>query len=145
MTPSMAWRFDGRLMVIVHTTNNPSNLEWQRMLHAEQERGRSELNRTLVVSYGGGPDSEQRKLLSQQMAKKPVPICVMTANGIVKAIASALLFFNRQMKVVGMDERSAAFDFLALSASERDAADRLRIELERELGIDRSARIHPSR
>ena len=131
----MAWRFEGRLTVVVHGQKNPSNLEWQSMLRDETARGRSENGRTLIVSYGGGPDGRQRELLTQQMTTRPAPTCIMTSSPLVRAITSALLFFNRGMKVVGLEERNRAYDFLSLSAPERDAADRLRRELETEIGI----------
>ncbi len=39
MQRTMAWRFEGRLTVVVHGALNPSNLEWQRMLTDETARG----------------------------------------------------------------------------------------------------------
>lgn len=131
----MAWRFEGRLTVVVHGHNNPSNLEWQSMLRDETARGRSENGRTLIVSHGGGPDGRQRELLTQQMTTRPAPTCIMTASPLVRAITAALLFFNRGMKVVALDERERAYDFLGLSGTERTTADRLRRELEAEIGI----------
>jgi hypothetical protein len=53
--------------------------------------------------------------------------------------SSALLFFNRQMKVVSLDDRSAACDFLGLTAAERTTADRVRSELEAEIGLSMRA------
>ncbi|HTQ04403.1 MAG TPA: hypothetical protein VMI54_11120 [Polyangiaceae bacterium] len=131
----MAWRFEGRLTVVVHGPKNPSNLEWQSMLRDETQRGRQERGVTLVVSHGGGPDGRQRELLGQQIAGKPAPTCIMTASVLVRAITAALLFFNRTMKVVGLDETQRAYDFLDLSRDERTAADRVRAELEAELGL----------
>lgn len=59
----------------------------------------------------------------------------MTKSVLVRAISSALPFFNRDMKVVGLGERDLAYEFLALTAQERDVAERLRKELELELGL----------
>ncbi len=133
----MAWRFEGRLTVVVHGARNPSNLEWQSMLRDETQRGARERGVTLVVSYGGGPDGHQRDLLGKQIGNKPAPTCIMTGSALVRAITAALLFFNRTMKVVALDETARAYDFLQLSREERDAANRLRAELENELGIAR--------
>jgi hypothetical protein len=135
MQRSMSWRFEGRLTVVVHGAENPSNLEWQRMLTDETSRGPTENGRTLIVSYGGGPDGRQRELLGRQIIRRPAPTCIMTKSALVRAITSALLFFNRNMKVVGLEEREAAYEFLSLSAQEREAADRVRKELEAELGL----------
>jgi hypothetical protein len=76
----------------------------------------------------------QRELLTQQMTTRPAPTCIMTASPLVRAI-TALLFFNRGMKVVALDERERAYDFLGLSGTERTTADRLRRELEAEIGV----------
>ena len=131
----MAWRFEGRLAVVVHGPRNPTNLEWQSMLRDESAAGEIEGRRTLVVSHGGGPDGHQRELLGRQIARKPNPTCIMTTSALVRAIATALLFFNRTMKVVGLDERERAYDFLSLSPAEREAADRVRRELEAEIDL----------
>ncbi|HET9931274.1 MAG TPA: hypothetical protein VFQ35_11325 [Polyangiaceae bacterium] len=131
----MGWRFRDRLSVIVHTPKNPSNLEWQGLLRDRALHGRDSNERTLIVSYGGGPDADQRKLLSREMDGRAAPTVIMTKSAMVRAIASALLFFNRQMKVVGIDERELAYQFLGFSPDESRIADRLRAELELELGI----------
>ena len=131
----MAWRFDGRLTVVVHGAKNPSNLEWQTLLTDESARGQAENARTLIVSYGGGPDGHQRELLAQKIGRNPAPTCIMTRSALVRAITAALLFFNRTMKVTGLEESKSAYDFLGLSGQERETADRLRRELETELGL----------
>jgi hypothetical protein len=141
----MAWRFEGRLTVVLHGPRNPSNLEWQSMLRDEAARSKPDDGRTLVISYGGGPDGRQRDLLAQQMQTKPVPTCIMTASAMVRAITAALLFFNRNMKVVGLDERERAYDFLNLAAPEREAAERARRELEATVGIVQNPRANQGR
>lgn len=131
----MSWRFAGRLTIVVHGSKNPSNLEWRSMINDESLRGYPENGRTLIVSYGGGPDGAQRELLGNRIRRKPVPTCIMTKSVMVRAIVATLQFFNRNMKVVGLDERQAAYDFLSLSGQEREAADRMRREMEGELGL----------
>ena len=141
----MAWRFDGRMSIVVHGASNPSNLEWQSMLRDQAVRGPKSNDCTLVVSYGGGPDGRQRELLSKQMGNHPAPISVMTKSVIVRAIAAALLFFNRNMKVFGLEERKSANHFVNLTGQEREAADRIVRELEAQLelaglrGVDQRA------
>ncbi|HKO51076.1 MAG TPA: hypothetical protein VJV79_25380 [Polyangiaceae bacterium] len=135
MQRSISWRFEGRLMVVVQGAEDPSNLEWQRMLTDEAGRALPSQSRTLIVSYGGKPDGRQRELLGKQIARRPAPTCIMTKSALVRAIATALLFFNRNMKVFGLEERDRAYEFLGFSAQERDTANRLRKELEAELGL----------
>lgn len=131
----MAWRFEGRLTFVVHGPRNPTNLEWQSMLRDEAAHGHSDNGRTLIVSYGGGPDGHQRELLARQIGGKPQPTCILTKSSVVRAITAALLFFNRSMKVFALDERGQAYDFLGLSSEERETANLVRAELEAELGL----------
>jgi hypothetical protein len=142
MQRTMSWRFEGRLNIVVHGPENPSNLEWQGMLTDQTVRTQKKDACTLVVSYGGGPDGRQRERLATQMGEHPTPICVMTKSVIVRAIAAALVFFNRNLKVFGIDERKSAYDFLNLSGHERETADRVRRELETELGLGGSPRVN---
>jgi hypothetical protein len=143
MQRSMSWRFEGRLTIVVHGFENPSNLEWQRLLTDEAARGQPENARTLIVSYGGGPDGHQRELLAKQIVSKPTPTCIMTKSVLVRAITSALLFFNRNMKVFGLEDRSKAYEFLGLTGQERDTTNRVRRELEAELGLGTSHAASP--
>ena len=136
MTRTMAWRFVGRLTLAVHVPENPSNLEWRTLLRDEAARAAPPVNgRTLIVSYGGGPDGPQRSLLGQQIKAKPQPTCIMTKSAVVRAITSALLFFNRNMKVVGLHDDDDAFAFLGLAPEERTTLQKARKELEEELGL----------
>ncbi|MEY2937070.1 MAG: hypothetical protein RL033_7819 [Pseudomonadota bacterium] len=138
----MAWRVQGRLMVVVHCAQSPSNLEWEGVLRDELQRvelGHKTDRCTLVVTYGGGPDGDQRKRLAEQMDHDFAPTCIMTKSTIVRGIVAALTFFNRRMKIVGLEDREAAFHHLGLSRAEREAAERMRSELEAELGLSRSA------
>lgn len=135
----MAWRFEGRLTIIVHGPKNPSNLEWQSMLRDGTAFDHVAAGRTLVISYGGGPDGHQRELLAQHMSKRPSPTAILTKSALVRAITAALLFFNRGMKVFGLHEQDAACEFLRLSPEEREMAARARRELETELELGASA------
>ena len=89
----------------------------------------------MVVSYGGGPDVDQRKLLARAIGNTPAPTVIMTNSTMVRAIAHALGFFNRYMKAVGLHDAEAAFAHLGLNADERREAQRQRAELEAELGV----------
>jgi hypothetical protein len=125
----------GRLTIVVHGPHDPSDLEWRSMLRDETMRGEPDDGRTLVVSYGGGPSGQQRAALGQQLGNKPKPACIMTGSAVVRAIANALSFFNRTMKVVSLTDSKQAYAFLGLSVQERNMADTVRRELEHELGV----------
>src|SRR5689334_10889698 len=105
------------------------------MLMKEVTHDRRALNRTLIVSYSGAPDGPQRELLTRQIDDKPDRTCVMTKSAIVRAVTSALLFFNPTMKVIDLHEKKQTYDFLDLSTVERETADRVCDELKTEIDI----------
>ena len=110
--------------MVVHGAQSPSPLEWEGVLRDDLLRvkaGQKAERCTLVITYGGGPDGEQRRRLAEQMDHEHAPTCIMTRSIIVRGIVSALSFFNRRMKMVGLEEREAAFDHLGLSKAERAA------------------------
>ena len=139
-TSTMGWRFEGRLAVAVHTKASPSNGEWQRFLNEAVRAGVDGRFRLFVVSYGGGPDGEQRRALSGVVEKSSAPpMAMLTDSKLVRALMFAFSFINRSTKVLGLNDGDAAFDFLGLDARERETARRLRRELEAELGLTTKA------
>jgi hypothetical protein len=125
-------------MVVVHGPQSPTPLEWEGVLRDDLLRvksGHKAERCTLVITYGGGPDGGQRKRLAEQMDHHFAPACIMSGSALVRGIVSALSFFNRRMKIVGLEDREAAFEHLGLTQAERLTADRLRSELEAELGL----------
>lgn len=135
MDRTMGWRFHGRVLVVVHSSRNPTNVEWQGLIRDNIERGASQPLRVMVVSHGGGPDVDQRKQLALALRTIAAPTVVMTASALVRGITTALGFFNRRMKSVDLEDMEGAYRFLELSGEERQSAARLRRELELELGI----------
>jgi hypothetical protein len=135
MERTMGWRFHGRLLVVLHSSQNPTKLEWQGLLRDNIERGSAQPLRVMVVSHGGGPDVDQRKQLAVALRSIAAPTVVMTGSAIVRGITTALGFFNRRMTSVGLDDVEGAFRFLELTGDERQSAVRVRRELEQELGI----------
>ena len=135
MSGNVAWKFAGRLSVMIHGPGNPTNLEWQRFLRDAVDRGTGTHWRNLVVSYGGRPDGEQRKLLAEMLKGRAAPTAIMTGSGVARAAVLAMSFFNRQMKAFAMEDFDGACSYLGLSADERDRAQRMRSELTQELGL----------
>jgi len=128
------------MLVFVHGPKNPTGLEWHRFLKETSAAPDRANARILVVSHGGGPDVDQRKLLARAIGSAPAPTVIMTNSTMVRAITHALGFFNRYMKAVGLHDSDDAFAHLGLSHDERREALRLRAELETELGISAAKR-----
>jgi hypothetical protein len=136
MPPTLAWRFDGRLLVAVHGFKSPSNLEWQRFLNECVAHGAGSHWRILIVSHGGGPDGDQRKQLGRVIGPSPAPTAVMTASALVRGITSAMTFFNPHMKAFNLGDAEAAFKHLDLTADERSRMLQMRREVSLELGLE---------
>jgi hypothetical protein len=135
MTTSMCWRASGRMVVVVHGAQNPSNLEWQGLLKQIAERGRGGDLRVLVVSHGGGPDVDQRKALVRAVGSTPAPVAIMTNSRLVRSMIAAMSFFNKLLLAVDLHDVSRAFTHLGLSGAEQLLAKKVRAELEKELGV----------
>ena len=144
MGPSMAWRFEKRLLVLVHGARGPTDLEWQRLLTETLELGDEAERRIMVVSYGGAPDVDQRKRLASIIGSTPSLTVVMTSSALGRAVTSALSFFNRRMKAVDLNDFEGAFAHLRVNADDRATMRRLRSDLERALEIDTSPLRRPA-
>jgi hypothetical protein len=131
----MAWRFVGRLGVIVHGEKPPSNLEWHTFLKDASAHSARGDGRVMVVSYGGGPDGEQRQALSKAVGHSPAPTVIMTGSIIMRSIVAAITFFNRKTMAVGLHDHDQACAYLGLSGEERGVTSATRRELEAELGL----------
>ena len=130
----MTWRKDGRLWVALHAAANPTSLEWSRFVNDTRMALPGPTGRVLIISYGGSPDSTQRKELAD-VVRQPVPTAVMTSSFFMRSIGPAFQFFNPQMKIVGINDDDAAFQFLQLDSEEQDKVRWVRRELESELDL----------
>ena len=90
----------------------------------------------MVVSYGRGPDVDQRKRVSAIIGSMPALTVVMTSSALARGITSALTFFNRRMQAADLNDFEKASAHLELSTGDRANARRLRSELERELNLN---------
>jgi hypothetical protein len=131
----MAWRFVGRLGVIVHGEKAPTNLEWHTFLRDASKHSARGDGRVMVASYGGGPDGQQRKALAEAVGHSPAPTVIMTNSVVMRSIVAAISFFNRKTMAVGLHDHDEACAYLGLSGEERGITNTMRKELEAELGL----------
>jgi hypothetical protein len=136
MQRTMAWRFEGRLAIAVHGFKSPSIAEWKRFLDAGAAHGLGSHLRILIVSHGGGPDAEQRKLLGEAIGSTPAPTIVLTSNALIVAISQAVTLFNPHLKVMRLTDGEAAYRKLGLTDDERTWMQKTRRELAIELGLE---------
>jgi len=131
---TMAWRNEGRIFIVVHTERSPSNLEWARNLNEFRAQTPADV-RVIVYSRGGGPDGRQRAALNELLKVRQVPAAILTRSPLVRAVGTAISWFNRSMKMFAYDAHDEAFAFLGFTGDERERAIALRQELEARLGL----------
>lgn len=96
---TMLFREVGGVLCAVHTADSPGEDEWEAYVSYCTKLPPS-CNKTLVLTYGGGPSSLQRKVLQdryltqQQRANKEYLVAVMTDSAFVRGIVKALNWFN---------------------------------------------------
>jgi len=133
MGSNLSWRTEGRLHVCVHNERDPTNVEWQRYVNSSSEHVAKLDVRILILSRGGSPSGDQRRVLMSAIGKRTKPVALLTDNAIARTVVVAMRFFNPTMKAFKTSEVSEASDFLGLTQNERSRAVVLLAELEREL------------
>lgn len=136
MQRTMAWRYDGRLVVAVHGFQSPSSADWGQFLEDGVAHGLGTHLRILIVSHGGGPDGEQRKQLGELIGPAPAPTVVLTSNSLIVGISRAVALFNPHLRVMGLTDSEAAYRALELTDEERAKVQKIRRELAVELGLE---------
>jgi hypothetical protein len=134
MARTMAWRTEGRLCAVVHGTNSPTNLEWQRFLVDAASSVPREDTRVVVLSRGGSPDGHQRQAMATALGNRQRPVAMLTDKVMVRTAIAAMRLFNPAMKAFPSAGLKDAGEFLGLTVTERERVARLLVELEKELG-----------
>ena len=134
----LVWRFEGRLVVAVHGTSDPSNLEWTGYLRDTMAQAKPSMLRVLVISYGGGPSGPQRKQLTDAL-RQSVPTAYLSDKFLARSLVNTLAWFNPKLRAFGLHDDDTAFEFLALTEDERRTARRCRTELEKRLQAEADA------
>jgi hypothetical protein len=106
------------LSLWLHTAKDPPQPEWHdaitRIAARNQEMSKW---RSLVISDGGAPNSQQRAELAELHGNAPMKLAVITtslANPVKRGIASAIMWFNPGMRAVGPEQTLKALAHLDL-------------------------------
>lgn len=130
----MAWHAEGRICVVVHSAEEPTDLEWDTYLAQMRKLPGVREVRVLIRSWGGGPTSLQRRKLQSQVGDRPPPVAILTASAApMRGISTALRWFNGNVKVFEEHQLEAACSHLGFSEFEVAAAAMCLARLEREL------------
>lgn len=112
----------GRLSVTVHTHYAPADDEWAAYIGQVRDYLPLEAQRGIVVSAGGSPNGTQRKMMIEKLQGAKVPIAIISNSWLMRSAATAVSWFNPQLKVFGPDDLEEAVKYLDLSSWERTEA-----------------------
>lgn len=121
--PYMAWKVIDRLVIVVLGTEEPTDAEWEDYLRAVERHG---IDRTmqLVVTEGGGPNAMQRRYLSSLLARRSVPVAVVSGSVTIRAVVTAMSWFNHRIRGFPPTSLRDAIAYLAIPASRTELIER---------------------
>lgn len=120
-----AWAvIDGNIIVAVHSSENPTNEEWDEYLVAGgQALDAHGSIRSLAYSQGGGPNSLQRSKTNDLFKDRPQRVAVMLNSALTRGVVTALSWFNPAIKAFNLEQLQAACDYLELTAPQSREVD----------------------
>jgi hypothetical protein len=128
----MGIRVIDRLVLVVYGIAGPTDADWIEYLGVVERSG---LDRTahLIVTDGGGPTAAQRRLLYGLLAGRTRPVAVVSGSLQVRAIVTAMSWFNRSIRAFPVPGLADAIAYLEIPASRVDLIRREVSVLRRQL------------
>jgi hypothetical protein len=135
---NMAFKVIDRLFLVVFGAANPTDEEWVDYLKVTQKHG---IDRTmqLIFTDGGGPTSTQRKYLNDILDGRTVPVAVISGSASIRAVVTALSWFNRKIKAFPPAGLGDALVYLEIPATRAELIEREAQKLRLTLGDDERA------
>ncbi len=132
---TMATRGVGSCLVFVHTSEAPSDAEWDEVLSHFRTVMKTGTGRALVYTEGAAPNTAQRAKLNALFGSAHPRIAVLTPSPLARAAGTAIRWFNPEVRIFGPDEIERALDHLEVSRAERAALTETLAALRAELGL----------
>lgn len=107
----------GEIMVVIHTSQPPSDLEWQEYVDGVASCD-LETMRSIVITDGGAPSAQQRKAINDLLGGRQVPGVVVSPSTFVRGVVTALSWFNPGLKAYPHEDFDKACQYLELSLQE---------------------------
>jgi hypothetical protein len=134
----MGFQGVGRILICVHTAQNPSDSEWSGYVTFVREQ----LGRTrgaFVYTAGGAPNSKQRKALFDALGQQSISIAVVSPSRVALAIGVAISWFQPNLKTFSPAQLNQAIAHLKLEPFEADGVLNAARRLTQELGMTQGA------
>ena len=117
----------GRVFLLVHGTDAPSDAAWERYVEALMRADRKDgALKILVFTEGGSPNAGQRARLETTTRKGDLT-AVVSGAAFPRFVVSLIALMNRGIRSFAPADVAGALDFLGLSQEERAA---VAVELE---------------
>lgn len=131
---NMVFEAVGRTLVIVHSKDFPSDAEWNAYLEVLGKHLKLHDRRSLVLTEGGAPSSNQRARMSAIVGESVATTAVVSSSSAVRATVRALNLNNPAICAFAPDDVSGAMEHLGLTESERRQILALLPTLQRRVG-----------
>jgi hypothetical protein len=126
-----------RLVIVAYGSQPPSDHEWLDYLHLVERQGVAETMH-LVSTEGGEPTVAQRGQLNALLARREVPVAVISDSNRVRGSVTLLSLLNRRIRAFRCSRLRDAIDYLEIPASRAEVIERTLRRLRSELdGRDR--------
>jgi hypothetical protein len=124
--PNMVCKLVGRLVISIHTVDNPTNEEWGEMVRLAKQW--SDKARGLSFTDGGAPSSTQRRQTNDALGGRTVRTAVVTPSAVARGVVTAMSWFNSELKAFAPGDLKAALRYLDVTDSEHEL---IRVETRR--------------
>lgn len=108
-------------VVCIHSAEAPSKEEWDGVMQVVADELALGRLRILVSTEGGAPNATQRAKLRDVLGHSKPPIAVMSSSSLVRAVCTAISWFNPQMRQFPPESLPAALDHLGIPLPDRAA------------------------
>ena len=112
---TMTFAVDGDIMIVLHTANAPSELEWASWLAALRNMPKQRM-KMLIFTDGGVPNTLQRGTFLDVLADAQPPIAVVSNVPAVRGVVTAISWFNKNVKLFTPAKLADAFAHLGVNA-----------------------------
>jgi hypothetical protein len=128
----------GSLLVLFHSSESPTNEEWDAHMRLLEQMMREHRSvNTIVLTEGGAPSATQRAALTKVLGNGPTRSAILTRSAAVRTVLTALRFWNPTIVGFTPEELPKAMEFLGVEPKMRGTIERtfseLRVEVEQSL------------
>jgi hypothetical protein len=140
---NMMWEQQGNVFMMLHRAEDPNEDEWRDFMETFKKLEFDKV-RQLVFTDGGGPNAKQRQMINDVLAGRTTLIAVVSPSTKVRAICTALSWFNKKMAAFAPEETPLALRHIGVvSTLEVEQVWRLAFRLRDKLG-DKFLKVLPA-